>query len=74
MRHRPTLGRKTIPLSPLGRAEEVIKRSFRTAVIDGSEVTQWVKNCLAGQRLARQVHPGEFNRSTQRHLPERFLH
>jgi hypothetical protein len=54
MRHRPTLGRKTIPLSPLGRAEEVIKRSFHTAVIDGSEVTQWVRNCVADIRSARQ--------------------
>ena len=33
----------------------VIKRTFRSAAIDHSEMTCWVRNCLAGQLLARQL-------------------
>jgi hypothetical protein len=31
-------------------------QTFRSAAIEGGEVTFWVKTCLAGQRRARQVH------------------
>jgi len=42
-----TLG-LTIPLPLLGRADEVIEETFRTASIDGGEVTLWVRNDILG--------------------------
>jgi hypothetical protein len=47
----------TVPQTLQASADEVIERSFRSAVISSDKPTRWVTNCLANQRQARQKDP-----------------
>jgi hypothetical protein len=47
----------TVPLTLLGRADEVIEQTFRTASIDGGELTLWVIFCRAASWQSWRLCP-----------------